>query len=208
MRWIDETDEDDASRRNHVLELASGDSLGPAFAALWTRMLSDPALAASDHRSLSFDIVDRQTEADEPGHLRAVFRAAPRRLAKGLVKYYVRGDAFDLLQPRGESNDAFNRRQIRRFLEHYQLLKDAAVSGPVRPLFDAFVALRPCEIEASTAYGEFELRIGKPGFGPMPEEDQALLAGNDPPPANPLKALMGGVVEDVPSGLTIFSVED
>ena len=208
MRWIDEPDEDDASRRSHVLELEPGDPLGAAFAALWTRMLADPALAASDHRSLSFDIADRQTKEDEPGYLRAVFRAAPRRQAKGLGKYYVRGDAFDLLQPRGESNNAFNRRQIRRFLEQYQLLKDAAVSGPVRPLFGAFIALRPCEIEASTAYGDFKLRIGEPDFGPMPEEDQALLQGNDPPPANPLKDLMGGVVEDLPTGQSLFSIED
>jgi hypothetical protein len=207
MRWIDEPDEDDESHGNHVLELHPGDPLGAAFVALWTRMLTDPALKTSDHRSLSFDIADRQTKDDEPGYLRAVFRADPRRQAKGMVKYYVRGDAFDLLQPRGESNDAFNRRQIRRFLEEYQLLKDAAVSGPVRPLFDAFLALRPCEIEASTAYGDFELRIGKPDFGPLPEEDQAMLEGNDPPPANPLKDLMGGVVEDPPRGLS-FSIED
>jgi len=208
MRWIDEPDEDDAGHRNHVLELEPGEPLGKAFVALWTRMLTDPALAASDHRSLSFDIADRQTEDDEPGYLRAVFRAAPRRQARGLVKYFVRGDAFDLLQPEDESNDAFNRRQIRRFLETYQLLKDAALSGPVRPLFNAYAALRPCAIEASTAYGDFELRIGEPDFGPLPEEDQEMLEGNDPPPANPLKDLMGGVVESPSRGLKLFSIED
>jgi hypothetical protein len=42
----------------------------------------------------------------------------------------------------------------------------------------------------------------------MTEEDQALLQGNDPPPANPLKDLMGGVVEDPPAGLALFSIED
>src|SRR5436190_1793640 len=100
MRWIDEPDEDDEDALNHVLVLDAGEPLDEAFVALWQRMLSDPALPKSDQRSLSFDIADRQTEDDEQGYLRAVFRAAPRRQAKGLVKYFVRGDAFDLLQPR------------------------------------------------------------------------------------------------------------
>ena len=37
---------------------------------------------------------------------------------------------------------------------------------------------------------------------------QALLQGDDPPPANPLKDLIGGIVEDPPAGLSLFSIED
>ena len=127
--------------------------------------------------------------------MQAVFLNSLKRSCANLPRYYVRSDEFDLIQRRGEDNKAFNRRQIRWYLENYQALKDAAQGAEVKALFDELSKVRSLPVSAATAYGWFDLQIGVPSFGPLPSEDQAMLADLNPGPTNPLKDLMGGVIE-------------
>jgi hypothetical protein len=200
MRWIEEDDEDHDGLARHTLDVGAGESLETALAAYWIRILNDALAARSDYNSLSFDILDRQIPGDELGRLLAVFRSAPRHPAKHLGTYALRGEVFDLIQPRSESNAQFNRREIRWFLEVYGKLKAAALTAENRPLFEKFAAARPIAIDAATSYGWFDLRIGQDAFGPLPEEDVALLSGGDAKP-NPVRDLTAGVVDlNFPSG--------
>ena len=197
MKWIDEPDEKDASLVHHALMLEPLDPLPAAYVEYWKRILSDgcACAAASDWMSLSIDICDRQVDDDEAGYMHAMFCNGLKKSARGLGHYYVRGDAFDCIQLRGEDNKTFNKKQIRWLLEHYRVLKEATQHAEVRALFEKIAAIRPLPITAATSYGWFDLQPGRDSFGPLPSEDQAMLAGNDPPPVNPLKDLMGGIME-------------
>jgi hypothetical protein len=136
-------------------------------------------------------------EADHQGCMHAAFRNGLRKPCKGLGDYYVRSDAFTCLQGPEEDNRTFNKKQIRWFLEQYRLLKEAAQSAQVRPFFAEINNIRQLSISAATAYGWFDLQVGQETFGALPQEDQAMLAGADPAPVDPLKDLMGGVL-DIP----------
>jgi hypothetical protein len=186
MQWTNEPDENDRNLIHHALVLQSDEPLERAFIAFWDRILSDGcAIAAtSGWVSLSIDICERQCAEDSQGWMHAAFLNAQRRPCAG--HYFLRSDAFTLLQGRKEDNKAFNGRQIRWLLEQYQALKNAAQSTQLRPLLQRINAIRP------TSNGWFDLRIGADSFGPLPSEDQAMLAGQDHAPADPLLALVGG----------------
>ena len=193
MRWIDEADGGDA---HHALVLEAQEPLRPAFVEYWKRILADGcANPAAGWAELAIDIAERQVETDEQGHMRAVFHNGQKRAAKGLGQYLLRSDAFTCLQPKGEDNKSFNRRQIRWYLEQYKLLKEAARTEDVQPLFHKINAIRRLRIGAATAYGWFDLQIETTSFGALPREDQEMLAGLDPAPVIPLKDLMSGVIE-------------
>ena len=194
MRWISEPDENDRNLVHQALVLEPDEPLAPAFIAYWNRILSDGSAhaATSDWMSLAIDICERQCEQDSQGWMHAAFLNAQRRACAGVGHYFLRSDAFTLLQGEGEDNDAFNRRQICWLLELYQALKDAAQSAEVQPLWGRIDAIRPLPIGAATANGWFDLQIGRDSFGPLPDEDQAMLAGDDPVGADPLLALAGG----------------
>ena len=194
MKW---TEERDKSQTHHALVLGPDEALGPAFIEYWKRILTDGcANAGTSHwMSLAFDIAEQQIEDDEQGCIRAVYFDGQKKECRALGHFYVRSDAFTLLQSPGENNNAFNRRQIRWYLEQYSLLKQAAETAEVRKLLARANDIRPLPVQAATAYGWFEMNLGTPSFGRLPSEDRAMLEGNNPPPANPLKDLMGGVVD-------------
>ena len=165
---------------NHVLQLEPGDPLGTAFVALWTRMLCDPALLSSDHRSLSFDIQIARRKRTNPAPARRASRRAARQA--GLVKYFVRGDAFDFAAWRATCVQLPPDPPLPR---GYQLLKDAAVTvgpAPVRRLRRASTV----RIEASTAYGDSSFASVSRASGRCPKRIRDA-EGNDPPGANPLR---------------------
>lgn len=195
MQWTDEPD--DKALLHQALVLEPSDPLLPAYVEYWKRILSDgyTRAAASDWTALSIDIVDRQVEGDDLGYMHAAFRNGVKKPARGLGQYYVRGEAFDCIQPRGEDNKTFNRRQTRWLLKHYHLLNEAANSAEVQPLLERIASIRPLPVSAATSYGWFNLQLGHDSFGSLPSEDQAMLEDRDPPPVNPLKELMTGILE-------------
>lgn len=196
MQWIDEPDYKDRTATNHALILEPDEPLLPAFAMFWRRLLADGcAKAASGWTSLSVEIADRQIEEDEPGYVRAVYRSFGQRACRGIGAYYIRGDAFTCLQLAGEDNLTFNRKQISWFLQQYELLKQAALAPEIRELLRAVTAIRPLPIRAATAFGWFDLQLGQDAFGALPTEDQQMLLGLDPPPADPPQDLLSGVIE-------------
>lgn len=194
MKWTTEPDSRDPNLLHHALVLAPDDQLPPALIAFWKRILSDGCAnaTASGWVSLNIDTYDRQSEADSQGYMHAKFLNAQNRACAGLSEYYLRSDAFTLFQAQDEDNEAYDRRQLRRILEHFQALKDAAQAPDVRPLFQQINAIRPLPISAATAYGWFDLQVDAPSFGPLPAEDQALLAGNDAAPHDPMLDLVPG----------------
>jgi hypothetical protein len=197
MHWTTETKE---GQTNQALVLEQDEPLLPAFVELWKRILSDGIATAqtSGWMSLSIDIQDRQTMDDTQGCLHAVFCNGQMRHCETPGHYYVRSDWFDFLQGRDEDNDTFNRREIRWLLEQYGLLKEAAKDAEVQRLFQEINGIRPLTIDASTANDWFDLQVGQGSFGRLPSADQAMLAGLDPGPINPLADLMAGVMEIEP----------
>lgn len=197
MRWTDEPNRKDKSLQHHALMLEHSDPILPAYVEYWKRILSDGCGGASgsDWMSLSIDIYDRQVESDEPGYMHAVFRNGQKKSARGFGHFFLRGDAFDCIHPDGEDNEDLNRKEIRWLLQQYSVLKEAAVTTEVRRLLEQITAIRPLPINAATSYGWFDLQLGQDSFGLLPSEDEAMLAGNDPPPVNALEDLMGEAVE-------------
>jgi hypothetical protein len=194
MQWIKEPDENDRNLIHQVLVLQHDEPLAPALVAFWSRILSDGCAnaAASGWASLAIDICEQQNAQDSPGWMHAAFLNAQRRACAGVGHYYLRGDAFTLLQGEEEDNDTFNRRQIRWFVEQYQALKDAAQSPEVQALFRRIETIRPLPVNVATANGWFDLQVGQASFGPLPDEDEAMLSGEDPVPTDPLVELVGG----------------
>jgi hypothetical protein len=194
MQWTDEADSKDPNLNHHALALAPNEPLAPAFVEFWRRILSDGCSNAvvSEWRSLAIDIAERQSEPDTQGAVRAVFHNAQNRACKGVGQYFLRSDALTCLQDPGEDNQEFNRKQIRWYLEQYRVLKEAARAPVVQQLFVRINAIRPLPIEAATAFGWFDLQIGRDTFGSLPNEDQAMLADCDPAPSNPMLDLIGG----------------
>jgi hypothetical protein len=196
MRWTDEPDQKDKSLLHHALMLDHSDPLLPAYVEYWKRILSDGCRDASgsDWMSLSIDIYDRQVEGDELGYMHAMFRNVQKKSARGFGHFFLRGDAFDCIHPDGEDNEDLNRTEIRWLLQQYSVLKEAAVTTEVRLLLERIIAIRPLPITAATSYGWFDLQLGQDTFGPLPSEDEAMLAGNDRPPVNPLEDLEGEIM--------------
>jgi hypothetical protein len=194
MEWTNKPDKTDQNLVHRALVLQPNEPLGPAFIAFWKRILSDGCANAetSGWRSLSIDIYGRQAEQDSQGYVHAGFRNAQRKACAGVGDYYLRSDAFTCMQDSGEDNKTFDRKQLRFYLEQYRALKDAARSPEVQSLLRQINAIRPLPINAATSFGWFDLQVGQDSFGPLPQEDQAMLAGQDPVRTDPLLALLPG----------------
>jgi hypothetical protein len=194
MQWINQPDGNDQTLVHQALVLQADEPLAPALVAFWNRILSDGAAnaATSGWASLSIDIYERQSEDDSQGWMHACFLNAERRACAGVGQYYLRSDAFTLLQGEDEANAEFNRREIHWLLEQYRALKEAAHSAEVQSLFGRINAIRPLPVAVATVNGWFDLQIGEDSFGPLRGEDEAMLAGDCPSPADPLLDLIGG----------------
>ncbi len=200
MRWTTEPDESNPNLTHHALVLAPDEPLQPAFVMYWKRILSDgcASAATSGWRSLSIDTCDRQSANDSQGFMHAKFLNAQNRKCARTEEYFLRSDAFTLFQEPGEDNKAYDRRQLRRILEYFQMLKGAARAPDVQPLFQQISAIRPLPITAATAYDWFDLQVGEPSLGPLSAEDQALLADKDPTSRDPLLDLIPGGAASIP----------
>jgi hypothetical protein len=200
MEWINEPDDTDRNLVHRALVLQPDEPPGPAFIAFWQRILSDGCAnaATSGWRSLSIDVCGRQSEQDGQGWMHAGFRNTQRRACAGVGDYFVRSDAFTCMQGPDEGNKAFDQKQIRWMLAQYEALKDAAHSAQVQPLFRQINAIRSLPIDAATSYGWFDLQVGQNSFGSLPSEDQALLAGEESRPTDPLLALLPGGAASMP----------
>jgi hypothetical protein len=110
------------------------------------------------------------------GFMHVKFRDGQRKPCRGVSQYFLRSDAFTCLDVRGEDRMAARRRQLRFILDHYALLKQAVGAPQVRPLLDRIDGIRPLTVDAAASYGWFDLQIGQESFGPLPAEDQAMLA--------------------------------
>jgi hypothetical protein len=193
MQWTIESDQNDRNV-HQALVLQLGEPLAPAYVEYWKRILSDGCSNAATWgwQSLSIQMCERQSDEDSPGWMEARFDNAQRRACAGAGRYFLRSDAFTCLQGGDEDNKAFDKKQIRWLLEQYRELKAAARTAGVQQLLQQINTIRPLSIDAATSYGWFDLQVGQDSFGPLPDEDQAMLAGNDPVPGNPLLDLIGG----------------
>src|SRR5262245_13184814 len=194
MKWTSEVDEDDPKVMQQALVLQPGEPLATAYVEYWKRILSDGCTNAATWawQSLSIQICEQQSDADSQGWMETRFDNAQRRACAGASRYLLRSDAFTCLQGSDEDNKTFNKKQIRWLLEQYRELKAAARTVEVQQLLQKINAIRPLAIDAATSYGWFDLQVGQDSFGRLPDEDQAMLGGNDPLPGNPLLDLIGG----------------
>ena len=194
MQWISERDETDASLAHRALVLQSGDPIGPAYVEFWKQILSDGCAHAdtSGWQSISIEICERQSEADDQGYMHVEFRDGQHEPCEGVAQYFLRGDVFTCLEVAGEERMAERRRQLLFFLEQYTLLKQAAAAPEVQPLLAYLNAVRQLRIDAASGYGWFDLQIGQESFGALPAEDQATLEGRKATPAEVLTQLAGG----------------
>jgi hypothetical protein len=194
MQWISERDATDATLAHHSLVLQADDPIGPAYVEFWRRILSDGCAHAANSgwQSLSIEICERQSEADDQGFMHAKFRDGEGEPCEGVAEYFLRSDAFTCLEVPGEDRIAERRRQLLFFLEQYTLLKEAATTPEVRPLLERIGTMRPLTVEAAAGYGWFDLQIGQETFGPLPAEDRATLEARHASPAEVLLELAGG----------------
>ena len=194
MQWISEPDADDASLAHHALVVDAGDPLEPAYVEFWKRILADGCALGpgSGWQSLTVEICERQSEADDQGFMHAKFRDAQGEPCANVAEYFLRSDAFTCLEVAGEDRAAERRRQLVLFLDQYTLLKAATAAPEVQPLLGYIAAIRPLTVEAAAGYGWFDLQIGQASFGPLPAEDRATLEGRQASPAEILRELAGG----------------
>jgi hypothetical protein len=200
MEWIDEPDEEDQDLVNHALVLQPNESLAPAFIAYLKRILSDGCAIAATSRwaSLSIDIESRQSGENDQGFMRAGFRNVQHQQCEGVGHYLLRSDAFTCLESPDEDVKTSLRKQQRWLLGQYQALKDAIRAAEVRPLFERINTIRPLRVDAAAAFNWFDLQIGQDSFGCLASDDQALLAGTDPNPADLLRDLLPGGSDAMP----------
>jgi len=194
MQWISERDATDAALTHHALVLEADDPIEPAYAEFWKRILADGCAQGpgSGWQSLSVEICERQSEADDQGYMHVKFRDGQHRACAGVAEYFLRSDAFTCLEVAGEERMAERRRQLVLFLDQYTLLKAAAAAPEVQPLIAYIGALLPLIVKGAAGYGWFDLQIGKATFGPLPAEDRATLEGRQATPAEVMLELAGG----------------
>lgn len=106
MRWTVETDEDDSSEKQHVLEVRSEDLLAQGYVEFWRRLLS-AALSEAPLRqwsSVILEIREKQDEEDEAvGRLRAHFEDSRGEVCAHIGAYVIRSERFTCIQ----SGDSF-----------------------------------------------------------------------------------------------------
>jgi hypothetical protein len=194
MQWISERDAADEALMHHALVLQPDDPIEPAYVEFWKRILSDGCAhgPGSGWQSLSVEICERQSEADDQGFLRAKFRDGQHRACEGVAEYVLRSDVFTCLEVAGEDRMVERRRQLGLFLDHYTLLKQAVAAPELQPLLAYIDAIHPLTVEAAAGFGWFDLQLGKPTFGSLPAEDRATLEGRKASPEEIMLELAGG----------------
>jgi hypothetical protein len=194
MRWTVEPNPSHPQWAEHVL--AEGAPLESAFVEYWRRVLTDgKSLPASERAELAVEILAQSFEGDDPGSARGIFYNSLNRQSEKLGVYVLHSEDFTSMQREGETGPAFERRTLLWQLEQYKALKRALEGGAVWPLFEKIVDSAPLAIRAGTSNGWIDLRPGQEGFGPLPTNDERLLAGKDSLPEDPMEDLAGGVID-------------
>jgi hypothetical protein len=194
MQWISEPDATEPTLTHYALVVEADSPIEPAYVEFWKRILADGCAhaASSGWHSLSVEICERQSEADDQGFMHAKFRDGQGQPCADVGEYFLRSDAFTCLEAAGEDRTAERRRQLVFFLDQYSRLKEAAASPEVRPLLDRISSIRPLTVEAAAGYGWFDLQIGQQSFGPLPADDRATLEHREASSAEVLLELAGG----------------
>src|SRR5689334_2684815 len=104
MQWISERDAADETLAHHALVLEADAPIEPAYAEFWKRILADGCAhaASSGWQSLSVEICERQSEADDQGFMHAKFRDARGEPCENVAEYFLRSDALTSLEVAGE----------------------------------------------------------------------------------------------------------
>ena len=194
MQWISEADANDATLMHQALVLEADDPIEPAYVEFWKRILADGCAhgPGSGWQSLSVEICERQSEADDQGYMHLKFRDGQHKACEGVAAYFLRSDAFTCLEVAGEDRMVERRRQLGLFLDQYTLLKAALAAPEVQPLLAYIGAIHPLIVEAAAGFGWFDLQIGQATFGPLSAEDRATLEGRKASPSEIMQELAGG----------------
>ena len=197
MRWIEEPNKHNPKSPCQALITEHGEPLAPAYVEYWKRILSNGIpLPPADRYSLAMEIVARKFKDDpSPGNVRASFHNSLKRQTEGLPIYRLHGDYFECVQGEKEDDLSFEGRHLVWVLGQYRTLKEAARDSSLAPLFEKINSPRPMAIRVGTNNGWFELQLGQQEFGPLPENDRLLLAGQETVPDDPLQNLAGGVID-------------
>jgi len=198
MRWTVEPNVDHPKWPYNVLVTDGNESLESALVEYWKRVLKDgSALAPSARTDLAIEILPKTFDKDDPGFSQAIFYTSVNRQCEGLGTYLLRNSDFTCIQSEEEDDDAFERKQLVWQLDQYAALKKALKDRAAWPLFEQIRASGPLGIRVATSNGWIDFRADQEGLGPLPENDQLLLAGKETIPDDLLQDLGGGVL-DIP----------
>jgi hypothetical protein len=198
MRWTVEPNVDHPKWPYNVLVTDGNESLESALVEYWKRILTDgSALAPSARTELAIEILPKTFDKDDPGFSQAIFYTSMNRQCEGLGTYLLRHSDFTCIQSEEEEDDAFERKQLVWQLDQYAELKKALKDRAAWPLFEKIRASGPLGIRVATSNGWIDFRADQEGLGPLPENDQLLLAGKETIPDDLLQDLAGGVL-DIP----------
>lgn len=181
--------------------------LKTAYVEFWRRILTDALSYTGTEKwsSLNFDILDIQSqeevdEDDAVGYLHAEFLNTIERPIEGLCNYYLKSRQYDFFYLDNENVKSYKARELPWFLEHYQMLKDAAQTNEIQTLWVNLFDKQAFTVRLATINDWFDMQIESPDFGPLPQADQVLLGlSSQQSPAHPLAHLM-------PAGMQTFAL--
>jgi hypothetical protein len=198
MRWTVEPNVDHPKWPYNVLVTDGNESLESALVEFWKRILTDgSALAPSARTELAIEILPKTFDKDDPGFSQAIFYTSVNTQCEGLGSYLLRHGDFTCIQSEEEDDDAFERKQLVWQLDQYAELKKALKDRAAWPIFKKIRASGPLGIRVATSNGWIDFRADQEGLGPLPENDQLLLAGKETIPDDLLQDLACGVL-DIP----------
>jgi len=196
MYWTEKPNKTFPKWPYQMLVTESGGPIKPALVEYWKRILTDGfSLPPASRVALSMQILSDSIAAGNTGSVQASFQKSTKSQSEGIGIFIVTSDHFNFAQGENEDRAAFDRRELEWWLEQYKLVKEAIRDPQTWPLFEKMHASRAITVQAATANGWFELRPGQEGFGPLPANDQRLLAGKARTPDDPLKDLTSGVLD-------------
>jgi hypothetical protein len=195
MHWIEEPNKSFPKWPGHVLLVEQSEPLAPGWIEYWKRILTEGSgLPRASRFSLSIEVYARTFEADSTGQTTAKFNNSVNRQADEIGVYLLRTEHLTLLQSKDEDDTTFGRRQLVWTLDHYKQLKSALRAEEVWPLYKQINSSQLLPIRVATVNGWFDLLPEKDGFGPLPLEDQELLAGMEARLPDPMANLTAGVL--------------
>ena len=196
MQWTTQANASFPQHPRHTLTVAANEPYGPALIEYWRRILTDAApLHVAARWTMKIELCPKSFAKDSPGQAEVTFRSSVNRQSDAIGTFVLRCDRYTCEQRDGEDDDAYGARQVQWLLPEYELFKTALQDARIAPLFQLLCDHDAFRVDAATANGFFDLQPGKAGFGPLPEDDQRLLAGEKPEGDDPLVELTRGVID-------------